>query len=234
VGTSFIDLTNNALKQFNEVKLVTATFDTATGFHEAAKDFVNQSIQEIHQAEPAWPFNHTSTNHTLTASNYLYDFPADAEKLDFDTFRLLRSDALEVSARYLPYVDYDMFVARYLPDILNATNITSTINPPAFVFKTQNNGWGVGPGIPDRAYTVGFEYWLANNNLVYSTNTTVIPSRFDKVINDGAKAHAYNFRGDRNRSEFYKVEFYKGIARMRSILIDRAKEMQDGRVGLAG
>ena len=232
MGTTYLDLCNKVLRHFNEAVLTNSTLSTATGFHSVVKDAVNHSIQRIHQAEPEWPFNFSSTNQTLNASNYLYSFPSDAERIDFDTFWLNRDDALTVSAKNLRQIDYDDFVQRYKGNLLNATN--GSVYIPEFVFRTQNLQWGVGPYIPDRAYSVSYEYWAQQSDLTAGTNATVIPSRFDRVITDGAISTCYAFRGDGGRTGNYDRLQREGINSMRMLLIDKTTNFRDGRVGRAG
>ena len=53
---TYLNLTNELLRELNEVELTSATFATAVGIQQHTKDAVNRSYLDIVNEEPQWPF----------------------------------------------------------------------------------------------------------------------------------------------------------------------------------
>ncbi|KKL57466.1 hypothetical protein LCGC14_2235150, partial [marine sediment metagenome] len=51
MASSYLELTNRVIRRFNEVELTAANFAAAVGFQAFIKDSVNDSIQDINEAE---------------------------------------------------------------------------------------------------------------------------------------------------------------------------------------
>jgi len=56
MATTYLDLTNEILRELNEIPLTTANFGNATGFQQFVKDAINKSIFDIANEEPQLPF----------------------------------------------------------------------------------------------------------------------------------------------------------------------------------
>ena len=56
MATTYLDLTNEVLRELNEIPLTAANFTDATGFQKFVKDTVNKSIFDIANEEPQLPF----------------------------------------------------------------------------------------------------------------------------------------------------------------------------------
>ena len=56
MATTYLDLTNEVLRELNEIPLTSANFATAIGLQKFVKDAVNKSIFDIANAEPQLPF----------------------------------------------------------------------------------------------------------------------------------------------------------------------------------
>ena len=54
--TTFLNLTNELLREMNEVELASGSFATATGIQAHVKDSVNRAYLDIVNEEPQWPF----------------------------------------------------------------------------------------------------------------------------------------------------------------------------------
>ena len=53
---TFLNLTNELLRELNEVVLTSANFGSAIGVQAHAKDSVNRAYLDIVNEEPQWPF----------------------------------------------------------------------------------------------------------------------------------------------------------------------------------
>ena len=56
MATTYLDLTNEVLRELNEIPLTAASFADAIGFQKFVKDTVNKSIFDIANEEPQLPF----------------------------------------------------------------------------------------------------------------------------------------------------------------------------------
>ena len=56
MATTYLDLTNEVLRELNEIPLTSANFATAIGLQKFVKDSVNKSIFDIANEEPQLPF----------------------------------------------------------------------------------------------------------------------------------------------------------------------------------
>jgi hypothetical protein len=56
MATTYLDITNEVLRELNEVPLTSANFTNATGIQKFVKDSINKSIFDIANEEPQLPF----------------------------------------------------------------------------------------------------------------------------------------------------------------------------------
>lgn len=237
MGTDFLSLTNSVLRHFGEVELTSTNFATAQGFHAVAKDAVRDAIRTIQQTEYEWPFNFQSGTLTLTPTataghTQEYAYPAgtiSVESIDWESFYLLRDDTLEVDERQVGYIEYDEWLKRYRAKDKNIEYTDTSIRLPEKIFRTQNEKFGVTPP-PDRAYSLGYNWWGYETDLSAYSDTTTVPSRFDHVIRLGAFARCYQHREDIANYNISNKRFQEGIMKMRELLINQFKTMRDNRV----
>ena len=111
---NYLGLVNEVNRRLNEVELTSSNFDTAGGFYSSAKDAVNASLRHINHEEYNWPWNHILEEETLTPGVTRYDYPTDAKLIDMQSFRIKKSDALNVSTTKLKSMDYQEYLDRYV------------------------------------------------------------------------------------------------------------------------
>ena len=56
MATTYLELTNQALRELNEIPLTAANFGDAVGLQQFVKDSINKSIFDIANEEPQLPF----------------------------------------------------------------------------------------------------------------------------------------------------------------------------------
>ena len=56
MATTYLDLSNEVLRELNEVVLTSGTFASATGIQSFVKDAINKSLFDVANAEPQLPF----------------------------------------------------------------------------------------------------------------------------------------------------------------------------------
>jgi hypothetical protein len=223
----FLGLVNDVNHRLNEVPLTTNNFDTAAGFYSSAKDYVNASIRYINQASFEWPFNHTTQELILTPGTTRYPYPVDAKTIDFDSFRIKRDDTLGNSTSKLKILAYEEYLENSVDDEYNTADSIRSL--PRSIFRTPDRKFGLQP-IPDKAYSLVYEYYKLPVDLVAGTDTPSLPEQFRYVIVDGAMHYAYFFRGNTQDATLHMQKFEDGIKDMRSLYINRYDYIRDTRV----
>lgn len=56
MAANYLQLTNELLREFNEVPLTSANFGNAVGIQQHVKDCINRAYLDIVNEEPQWPF----------------------------------------------------------------------------------------------------------------------------------------------------------------------------------
>ena len=219
MATNYVTLVNKVLTRMNEVLLDTAGdgFDSVRNVQALAKDAVNNSIRLILQDGQEWPFLKTTYTQTLTAGTRQYDFPSDMGTVDWDTFYLKKLASKDNSPTVLKPISYEEYIQthRSIDDNGNAAGDGA----PIYVYQTYEEKFGVTP-VADASYEVEYVYWSVPSDLTLYNDTTVIPSRFDHVIVDGAVMFMMRFRSNEQSAAIHQNNFEDGIKAMRRVLLD--------------
>ena len=56
MATTYLDLSNEILRELNEIPLTSANFGSAVGLQQFVKDAINKAIFDIANEEPQLPF----------------------------------------------------------------------------------------------------------------------------------------------------------------------------------
>jgi len=225
----YLGLVNDVCGRVNETPLTSANFANAVGFYSSAKEAVNSAIRDLNQQAFQWPFNHTDYDETLVAGTSRYAYQADTKYVDMDTLRIQRDAALGNTTVSLKEMDYDQYVQNHIDDEYDTTN-TSIREVPRYVIRAPNQEYIVYP-VPDKAYTLSYEYYALPTDLSASTDVPSAPIAFRHIIVDGAMYYAYHFRGDTETADRLQAKFIDGIEKMRTIYINNDYEyVRDTRV----
>jgi hypothetical protein len=215
---NYLELVNSVARRLNETELTSSNFSTAKGFYANIKDAVNASIRDINQYQLYWPYNHNSSEVTLVAGETRYTVADEAKYVDYDTFRLKRDTDVDIgNARKLRQISYLEYVDRYI-DQEDETD-TSRGGAPEYVFRTQDGYYGIVP-MPDKAYTIEYEYFTYPVDLALFDDVPTIPEPYKHVIVDGAMYYSYMFRDNMEMASISKNKFEEGMKNMRKILVN--------------
>ena len=214
----YLGLVNDVNRRLNEVELTSSNFATATGEYSMIKDAINSAIRYINQHEYQWPFNHVEAEETLTAGTVRYAYPADAKTLDMDSFRIKRDDTLGNITRRLKVLSYEDYLDNYIDSEYNTDSTSRSI--PSYVFRAPSQEFGL-VNVPDKAYTLVYEYYRLPVDLINATDVPSIPEQFRYIILNGAMHFAYMFRGETQESALIQNRFDDEIKQMRSLYINR-------------
>lgn len=127
-----------------------------------------------------------------------------------------------VNPKHLEYMNFDYWRQNVKPSELRMS--ATAYDMPTDVYITQNSKFGVST-IPDKAYTVTYDYWTLPSDLSAYTDTATLPDRYKSVAINGAMKYAYMFRDNVEQAETVEKDFNAGIELMRRDLIDRAQVM---------
>jgi hypothetical protein len=220
MALTFLTLTNRVLKAFNEVKLNTSNFGTADGFYEEAKDAINQAIFDVHTEEDVkWPWAWGEATFNTVIGEQGNSLSALATVVDWDSFRLLGDDTDPddpITPVDLPSVNYHVYRRTYWKRDQELT-IDDYTKPNQIVRKPDNSVL-VTP-VPDKVYTIQYEYYTMPTALVNATDTTIIPDEFEQLIVDKALHYAYMFRDNVEQAALAQKRYADNVNRVRRILI---------------
>lgn len=163
----------------------------------------------------------TETIFTATATTHFVSFTEAAGSAAFVKLVELSENTTPIQLRYLSYEEYN---ERYRerdsrPDV-------DKFGDPEFVYTSYNNEIGLTP-IPDTSNrSLTFDYYVSASALSGATDTSIVPERFEPVINARAKYYTYMFRSDTQTAQFALKEYDDGLKRMKVELLNRKDYMR--------
>jgi len=252
MATTYLDLTNELLRELNEIPLTSSNFASATGFQQFVKDSINKSLFDIANEEPELPFfsaglsgatdpfygNTTVASvigqrwYTLKAgsSSLITDF----SKVDWDDFFIT---TVNVSGETAPFVSKGLkFLTladwtRYYRNIENNDDADSqSYGEPIHVIKSPDNRkFGLSP-IPDKIYNVHFYAFARPTALSAFSDEMVLPDQYKNIILARVRYYVWQFKESPQQAAFALDDYKKGMRQMKSVLINPTpKYMTDDR-----
>ncbi len=88
MSTTYLTLTNRALRELNEIELTSANFNSSRGIQTAMKDFINKAIHDIYNGAGELPILFAQKNQSTSVGVQEYALPNDMRKVDWDSFFL--------------------------------------------------------------------------------------------------------------------------------------------------
>jgi len=251
MATTYLDLTNEVLRELNELPLTSANFADAIGLQKFVKDAINKSIFDIANAEPQLPFFSAGVSGSTdpfygnvtvasVAGQRWYTLKADSSSIttdyasiDWDDFYLT---TINVSGESSPYVSKGLkFVTlddwkRYYRDSDNADDANSTHAEPIHVIKSPDSRkFGLSP-IPDKVYNVHFYAFTKPTALDAHGDTIVLPEQYSNVITARTRYYIWQFKESPQQAAFALDDYKKAMRSMKSNLMNPTpKYMTDDR-----
>ena len=242
MATSYLDLTNELLRELNEVTLTTATFAGAVGVQQHVKDSFNRAYFDIINQEPQWPFLSVAESGTTdpmygnvyvetVAGTRFYelkpsssDITTDYSSIDWDNFYLT---TVGVSGETAPYTSRNLrFLTteewkdtRRVSENLDDADSQNYGEPSNVIRSPDSRKFGLSP-IPDKVYRVWFFAWNLPTKLTNSTDTVVFPEMYTSVLLARARYYIWQFKENPQAAAFALDDYKKGMRSMRSNLIE--------------
>ena len=252
MATTYLDLTNEVLRELNEIPLTSASFADAIGFQKFVKDTVNKSIFDIANEEPQLPFFSAGVsgatdpfygNVTVptVAGQRWYTLKSDSSSIttdyasiDWDDFYVT---TINVSGETAPYVSKGLrFLTlddwkRYYRDSENEDDAnTQNYGEPKFVIKSPDSRkFGLSP-IPDKVYNVHFYAFVRPTALSAYDDTMVLPEQYSNIVTARMRYYVWQFKESPQQAAFALDDYKKGMKSMKSNLMNPTpKYMTDDR-----
>ena len=252
MATTYLDLTNEVLRELNEIPLTSANFADAIGLQKFVKDTVNKSIFDIANEEPQLPFFSAGVSgatdpfygnvtvatvagqrwYTLKAGSS--SITTDYASIDWDDFYVT---TINVSGETAPYVSKGLrFLTlddwkRYYRDSENEDDANAqNYGEPKFVIKSPDSRkFGLSP-IPDKVYNVHFYAFVRPTALSAYDDTMVLPEQYSNIVTARMRYYVWQFKESPQQAAFALDDYRKGMKHMKSNLMNPTpKYMTDDR-----
>ena len=250
---TFLNLTNELLREMNEVELTSSNFGSAVGIQQHAKDSINRGYLDIVNEEPQWPFLAAAESGATdpmygnvyvetVANQRWYELKESSSSLvndygyvDWDNFLL---STVGVSGESSPYTiknlgfvtteawkDY-FRIGENKDDAEDANGGT-----PARVTRSPDGRkFGLSP-IPDKVYRIWFYAFDLPTELSAHGDTITFPDQYASVIIARTRYYVHQFKENLQQAAFALDDYKTGMKRMKSNLINpQPKDITDDRI----
>ena len=234
---TYLELTNELLREMNEVELTSGSFASATGIQAHVKDAINRSYLDIVNEEPQWPFlasNLSGTTDPLYGNVsvetvactrwYLLktgssSFTTDFGYIDWDNFYLttvgVSGESAPYEARNLRFTTIEEWKDYFrVSENLDDADTQNYGVPKRVIKSPDNRKFGLSP-IPDQVYKIYFYAYVLPTELSLFGDETVFPNIYNPVLLNRARYYIYQFKESPQFSAFSLEDYKKGLRLMK-------------------
>ena len=242
MATTYLELTNEVLRELNEIPLTSANFTSAVGLQQFVKDSINKSIFDIANEEPQLPFLavgesggtdpfYGNVTVASVAGTRWYELKESSSSLkddyasiDWDDFYLT---TINVSGETAPFVSKGLgFLSladwkRYYRDSENVDDADAqSYGEPSRVIKSPDGRkFGLSP-IPDKVYNIHFYAFDKPTKLSAHGDTVVFPEQYTNIITARTRYYIWQFKESPQQAAFAMDDYKKAMRTMKSNLIN--------------
>jgi len=242
MAETFLNLSNELLRELNEVSLTSTTFSSAIGVQAHVKDSVNRAYLDIVNEEPQWPFLATGLS---GATDPMYG-NVYVETVAGTRWYLLKSDSSSLTTDY-SYIDWNNFLLTTVgvsgesaPHTIRNLRFTTTeewkdyfrisqnkddsdsqnYGVPSRVIKSPDNRkFGLSP-IPDQVYRIWFYAYDLPTELSAHGDQIVFPNIYKPVLLARARYYVHQFKENPQASAFALDDYRRGLKLMKLHLLE--------------
>ena len=254
MATTYLQLTNEVLRELNEVVVTSANFDSAIGIQSFVKDSLNRALFDLANDEPQLPFFSAGVsggtdpfygNVTVptvagqrwyTLKDGSSSITTDYYSVDWDDFYIT---TINVSGESEPFVSQGLkFLTltdwkRYYRDTENADDAKgsdASHGEPIYVYRSPDHRkFGLSP-IPDKVYNVHFYAFEKPTALSAFSDVITMPDQYKNVLTAKARYYVHQFKDNLQQAAFALEDYKKAVRVMKSNLINpQPKYMTDDR-----
>ena len=242
MATTYLNLTNEVLREINEIQLTSGTFSGAVGIQAFVKEAINRSLFDIANEEPQLPFFAAAASggtdpfygnvtvasvagqrwYTLKSGSS--SITTDYSSIDWDDFYLT---TINVSGESAPFVSRSLHYLgltdwrRHLRDSENADDAdTQAYGEPRYVLRSPDHRkFGLSP-IPDKVYNVHFYAYSTPTALSSHSDAMVLPDQYGPVITAKTRYYVHQFKEQLQQAAFALDDYKKGMRHMKNNLVN--------------
>jgi len=255
MATTYLQLTNELLREMNEVVLTSSNFSSAIGIQAHVKDCVNRAYLDIVLEEPQWPFLSVGEsgatdplygNVTVetVANQRWYEIKAASSSL-IDDYGYVNWDdfymtTVGVSGETAPFVSQNLkfITLEEWKDYHRAQENTDDAGDadggePRRVFRSSDGrNFGLSP-IPDKVYRIHFFAFNQATELSAHSDAIVFPDVYKTVLLSRARYYVHQFKENIQPAALALEEYRRGLRLMKNALMFPApKYIKDDRMRL--
>lgn len=242
MAMTYLELTNELLRELNEVPLESGNFSTAIGVQAHVKDSINKAYFDIINQEPQWPFLAAAESGDVdpmygnvyvetVAGQRWYELKPSSDSLlddygsvDWDNFYLT---TVGVAGATAPYVGRNLRYTtteewkdfRRVSENLDDADTQNYGEPDRIIRSPDARKLGLSP-IPDKAYRVWFYAYNLPTKLTSFGDQLVFPDMYSTVLLARARYYIHQFKDNPQAAAFALDDYKKGLRSMRSNLIE--------------
>jgi len=242
MATTYLNLTNEVLRELNEIQLTSGTFSGAIGIQAFVKEAINRSLFDIANEEPQLPFFAAAASggtdpfygnvtvasvagqrwYTLKSGSS--SITTDYSSIDWDDFYLT---TINVSGESAPFVSRSLHYLgltdwrRHLRDSENADDADiQAYGEPRYVLRSPDHRkFGLSP-IPDKVYNVHFYAYSTPTALSSHSDAMVLPDQYGPVITAKTRYYVHQFKEQLQQAAFAMDDYKKGMRHMKNNLVN--------------
>ena len=241
---TYLNLSNELLRELNEVVLTSSTFSGAIGIQAHVKDSINRAYLDIVNEEPQWPFLATALTgatdpmygntyiETVAGTRWYLlkssssSLTTDYGAIDWDNFLLT---TVGVSGESAPYTVKNLRFTTteewkdYFRVAQNKDDAdTQNYGVPDRVIKSPDlRKFGLSP-IPDQVYRIWFYAYDLPTELSAHGNSTVFPNIYNPVLLARARYYIHQFKENPQAAAFAAEDYNRGLRLMKLNLMESA------------
>jgi len=242
MATTYLNLTNEVLREINEIQLTSGTFAGAIGIQAFVKEAINRSLFDIANEEPQLPFFAAAASGSTdpfygnvtvasvagqrwyTLKSGSSSITTDYSSIDWDDFYLT---TINVSGESAPFVSRSLHYLgltdwrRHLRDSENADDAdTQAYGEPRYVLRSPDHRkFGLSP-IPDKVYNVHFYAYSTPTALSSHSDAMVLPDQYGPVITAKTRYYVHQFKEQLQQAAFAMDDYKKGMRHMKNNLVN--------------
>lgn len=234
---TFLTLTNELLREMNEVALTSATFASAIGIQQHAKDLINRSYLDIVTEEPKWPFLATAESGTVDpmygnvnqdsiAGQRWYEIkPAsssittDYGAVEWETFYLttvgVSGESPPYESRNLRFTTTEEWKDYHRTAENHDDADTQQFGVPRRIIKSPDGrNFGLSP-IPDKVYKIWYFAYDLPTELDAHGDAIVFPDVYKTVLIARSRYYMHQFKENPQAAAFALEDYKRGLKLMK-------------------
>ena len=242
MATTYLQLTNELLREFNEVELTSSNFSSSVGVQSHIKDLVNRAYLDMVNEEPQWPFLAVGESGSTdpmygnvyvetTAGTRWYELKAasssivdDYSYVDWDNFLLttvgVSGESAPYTVRNLRFTSIEEWkdyfrVAKNKDDAEDAEGGT----PDRVIKSPDNRKFGLSP-IPDQVYRIYYYAYNLPTELSAHGDAIVFPDLYVPVLVNRARYYMHQFKDNHQGAAFALEDYKRGLKTMKLHLME--------------